>query len=431
MTTIAGRRPGSAGDVGRMVAAVAIIVGLSSGPFVALSRWVAKVPLGPETWPYRYTYWVASVLGAGWFVFDVVGRIVTRPFGSSKRLLLCLAAPVALAVWTLCSAWWTESPSRTISQALLMALVVLSAVWFGVALSVWQHVLVLFLALQSMTLASIPLAVGFTSGRFTDGTWIGMFNNPNTLSPVAGLGIVAAVGVVVLADHDGLRAVAGLLVVVDLVVMAKSSSATGWLALVASLAAVGLVALVRALQRRGASAARVRAISAGLVAVGALSLPWVFRAAAGALGKDSTLTGRTVIWDFVLDNMSGHWLTGYGYQSFWDDPAHREALGRLRDFSSVPDSAHSTFFEVLVFLGVVGVILLVVVVAISVGHTWWAALSVENWTMGWWVAIVTFVLFENLTESMITYHSIFWMLLVAAGFAALRDSVNRSHAGMF
>jgi hypothetical protein len=40
--------------------------------------------------------------------------------------------------------------------------------------------------------------------------------------------------------------------------------------------------------------------------------------------------------------------------------------------------------------------------------------------MAWWAAVGMFAFIENVTESMIAYHSIFWVLLVAPGLAATR-----------
>jgi O-antigen ligase len=115
--------------------------------------------------------------------------------------------------------------------------------------------------------------------------------------------------------------------------------------------------------------------------------------------------------------MDGHWFAGYGFQSFWDNEANRLELGQRRSFATVPDTAHSTFFEVLVYLGVVGLVLVLAVVALSIGRTWWTALTVPGWRTAWLAAIVTLALLENVTESMIRYHSIFWVLLIAPAFA--------------
>jgi O-antigen ligase len=177
------------------------------------------------------------------------------------------------------------------------------------------------------------------------------------------------------------------------------------------------VVLVRRLIAGGTPARPLRTGAMAVVALAIVTIPWSIRLVAGVVGKDRTLTGRTDIWDYVLDRADNHWFAGYGFMSFWDTEANRLELGERRPFTTIPDTAHSSFFETLLFLGLVGLALLLAVVAVSLSRTWWSALTVPGWATGWWVAVATFVLFENVTESMITYHSVFWILLVAPAFA--------------
>jgi O-antigen ligase len=140
------------------------------------------------------------------------------------------------------------------------------------------------------------------------------------------------------------------------------------------------------------------------------------------------LNARTLIWDFVRDSLDDRWAAGYGWFAFWDDPTRRapflERIARERpewldDFGAL-NTAHSTFMEVLLALGAVGLVLVLLVVALSMGRAWWAAVDSTGVAMAWWVAVGTFALVENATESMITINPLFWLLLVAPGFAAVR-----------
>ncbi len=103
--------------------------------------------------------WGAALLGAALFVLDVVTPITTKPLARSETLLVAMAAPVALAVWALLSAFWSESPARTPHEALLMSLVILTAMWFGYALTFRQQVWSLFIGLHLLTFVSLVLAL--------------------------------------------------------------------------------------------------------------------------------------------------------------------------------------------------------------------------------------------------------------------------------
>ena len=395
-----------------------IVVGLSSGPFVALSRWVAEVPLATNTWPYRLSYWGAAGVGALLFAADVVWPVLSGRLAGRRLPRIALVAAGGLVVWTLLSMLWTDSPQRTREHAVLMALVVAGAIWFGLALTFRQQVLALFIGLQGLTVVSVGAAMALRSARFdADDSWMGVFGNPNTLSPVAGLAMVATIGLLAFWKSDAAMAVVAALVVIDLLAVWKADSATGWIALLGAAVAGGVIVLVRRLLGSGAEPERLRRGVMAIVALVIVTIPWSIRVVAGVVGKDRTLTGRTDIWDYVLDRSENHWFAGYGFMSFWDTEANRLELGERRAFTTIPDTAHSTFFETLLFLGAVGLVLLLVLVAVSLGRTWWSALTVPGWATGWWVAVATFVLLENVTESMITYHSVFWVLLIAPAFA--------------
>jgi exopolysaccharide production protein ExoQ len=424
MATAAAARRMGAGHSVRIGSAVVVLVCLSTGPYVSLTRWVTDVPLALETWPYVYTMFGSALLGAGWFVLDLVAPMTTRPLARSENLLVAMAAPIALAVWALVSAGWSVSPGRTPLQAILMSLVILTAMWFGYGLTFRQQVWSLFIALHVLTVMSMLLAIGLESARFpNDDSWTGLFGDPNTLSPIATLGIVAAIGALLLTDELWVRVVIGVCVVVDVVVALEASSATGWVALCGAIGAFALLLLGRGLVTRGMPVREVRAVGAALAAIAVITIPWMIGIAADAFGKDTTLTGRRDIWDFVLDSVEDRWLTGFGWYSFWDDPVHRAEL--FERTGRQLDSAHSTFMETLLFLGGIGLLLLLVVVVFGVGRTWWEALGGNSWAMTWWAAVGMFAIIENVAESMIAYHSIFWVLLVAPGFAATRYAVDR------
>jgi exopolysaccharide production protein ExoQ len=413
-------RAGSPIGYFRLASAVFIVVCLSTAPFVSLNRWVTDDPLALETWPYVYSMWGAALLGAGLFVLDVVAPITTRPLRRSESLLVAMAAPVALAVWALMSAWWTVSPARTPHEAVLMSLVLLTAMWFGYALTFRQQVWSLFIGLHVLTLSSFVLAVALDSARLAreDDAWMGLFNNPNTLSPIATLGIVAAIGAWLLTDHMWVRVAIGVFAGFDVVVALKASSATGWLALCGAVGAFALLLLGRGLVTRGVPVKHVRTGGAVVAGLAVVSIPWSIGLAADLFGKDTTFTGRRDIWDFVVDSVEDRWLVGFGWYSFWDDPDNRAEL--FERTGRQLDSAHSSFMETLLFLGGVGVVLLLVVVLFGFGRTWWEALGGTSWAMAWWAAVGMFAFIENVGESMIAYHSIFWLLLVAPGFAAMR-----------
>lgn len=83
---------------------------------------------------------------------------------------------------------------------------------------------------------------------------------------------------------------------------------------------------------------------------------------AGAVGKDPSLTDRTVIWRFVL-GMHSNPLLGTGYESFWMGERlqtfwRESGEGRINE-------AHNGFLEVYLNLGLIGVVLIVGIILAS------------------------------------------------------------------
>ena len=74
----------------------------------------------------------------------------------------------------------------------------------------------------------------------------------------------------------------------------------------------------------------------------------------------STLTGRTIIWDFVRMKISQSPLLGWGYQSFWligpDAPNIREGWGFIKQ---MPEG-HNGYYDMMLELGYIGFSLLLV-----------------------------------------------------------------------
>lgn len=75
-----------------------------------------------------------------------------------------------------------------------------------------------------------------------------------------------------------------------------------------------------------------------------------------ALGRESTLTGRTDIWAAVLP-VAPNWLVGAGFESFWLGPRVEKVWRNLSEYMHV-NEAHNGYLEVYLNLGVVGVSLI-------------------------------------------------------------------------
>ena len=91
--------------------------------------------------------------------------------------------------------------------------------------------------------------------------------------------------------------------------------------------------------------------------------------AAGLLGRDGTLTGRTAIWDYVWRRIQEHRWIGHGYQAYWN--VQNEFTVDIKRVVGFPvTSAHQGLLDVLLSVGIVGAVIVVVLLATAILRTY-------------------------------------------------------------
>jgi O-antigen ligase len=81
------------------------------------------------------------------------------------------------------------------------------------------------------------------------------------------------------------------------------------------------------------------------------------------MGRDATLTGRTVIWDLVLAE-AGNPVVGTGFESFWLG----DRLTRIQNIHVGLNESHNGYLEIFLTLGWIGVLLLAIVIVTGYGN---------------------------------------------------------------
>ena len=406
----------------RCLIASVVLICLSSAPYVQLSVRLARDGLDPNGWPYVYTYYGSACLAIALFAVDVVPLIRSRAGWSMIPAML-------LGVWAIASVGWTGSPGTTPVQAVLMSSILLFGIWFGMTLTRVEQAAVLIVVLQALTVGSVIIVVLLPNSTSYLGSWTGLFANGNSLGPVAALGGVTLAAVMWAGRPRGIVLVAGLLLLLlDLFVAVRAGSDTALFAVAVAMLAAPVGHGVRSWRRRGWSPMVLVGLAVG-VAIVAWRMLFVFIGpVTRAVGKDPTLSDRRLIWAYLREQISDRPIAGFGYRSFWDDPERVYPLWEIT--GSVYDSAHSSFMETWLGLGLVGLILVIAILvqgSVQVARTVW---DDERTGVSIGVAAVfVFVAIENLTESMISYHSMFWVLLVSCAAACLPSERRKMDGG--
>ena len=174
-------------------------------------------------------------------------------------------------------------------------------------------------------------------------------------------------------EHAGLRLMALILVPVDFYLIMAANSATS---LIMAILALFMLIFGQALWVNVKNVQGFRAIivgvaigsaaGGGLFAMGAFNITSL-DSALGVIGKDSTFTGRTALWDQAERTSAEHPLLGVGAASFWQyDVGDAQTLS-INDGKGAGTKLgfHSSYLEAQVHLGYVGLSCLVLVVAIT------------------------------------------------------------------
>jgi O-antigen ligase len=148
-----------------------------------------------------------------------------------------------------------------------------------------------------------------------------------------------------------------------------------------------------------------------------------------ALGRQTTLTGRTDIWAAVLPVVPNRVL-GAGFESFWMGPRLNAVYSRLSDFMHV-NEAHNGYIEVYLNLGIVGVGLLVMIL-VSAYRGAVAAIRFEPRFGGLMLAYIVTAALYSITEAgfrMLDPMWIFLLLAAVGGHAITLNAVPPTPSG--
>lgn len=344
-------------------------------------------------------------------------------------------AVAGYAAWALLSATWSSTPAASPIAAMIDLGIAAFGCWIALSCNVEEHVTSVMLATVTAVGLSVPVIVFWPKygrepvlGPNAGGEWMGIFGNRNSLSAVCALGIIAAAGYFALRPslRRGLLSVA--LGTLHLVVLWGTHGDTSRIALVLCVVAAAGVPLLWKLHQHRVPGYAVTAVGVAAVYAGWIVLFDNLDSIAAKVGMDPTLSRRTLIWRHVRAFIRVHPIQGYGYWGFWENPALTQST--YYSVGSAYGSAHNSVLEVLLMLGVIGLILyLCVVLAAIIGISrWlWTAPSVSSW---WWGVVLVYLVGQNLTESFVLWHSYNWMLFVTASVVPFVQHTGAATAGV-
>jgi exopolysaccharide production protein ExoQ len=322
---------------------------LKTMPFILQIGGVDPTSFGGDVSAPFYFYYRVAFLALSSFVIYLY---FSSPF--QKLFFKCLGPLILLCYIGLSSAWsfnWYTTMRITFEIMSIYSLAFLLNLNFDMMniARILINVMGISLVLSVVWVVLFP-AYGvhaetdiIQQGHFGD--WRGIYFHKNALGQVAGL----AVPVFLLTGRKLLNnsLVWLLYLVCAAACLFKSSSGTGVV-----IASVGLIVV-------GIFAIKSKSARFAVFMVGLLILPFIiafgsalFSMILEALGKDSTLSGRTYLWSAAWTMIAASPIFGYGYYS----TSNNDIVNTFLNAYSA-ENAHNAFLQMMLDGGLIGVIL--------------------------------------------------------------------------
>jgi O-antigen ligase len=157
----------------------------------------------------------------------------------------------------------------------------------------------------------------------------------------------------------------------------------------------------------------------------------IFDAVLGSVGKDSTLTGRTVLWGFAIDGFKQSPWIGHGFKGWWD-PSNPNVFFLRYVIGQDLWYFHNVFLEMGVSFGIVGVLLMLFTLATgfrrSIGNFFQSASAINIWNIFFMVYVTIDCTAEN---ALFVNHSLHQLILATIFASTVRSVHERTHRYTF
>ncbi|MBD2777905.1 O-antigen ligase family protein [Iningainema tapete] len=143
------------------------------------------------------------------------------------------------------------------------------------------------------------------------------------------------------------------------------------------------------------------------------------------LGKDPTLTGRTILWEGVFAKLQDRLLLGFGRGAFWfPEGKNGREVGQALGHGFVAPHAHNGLIDLALDVGLIGFSIFLIVYFVAFFRALKRAYATKSPENLWPLAFLIFLAMNNMTESyLLRLSNIYWVLFITV---VLSVGQNRS-----
>jgi len=297
--------------------------------------------------------------------------------------------PWAIVAFGMLSVLWSMEPMQSARAAPQIGITILAAIMFAQGLPARAFIAVLMYAQISSIVASFFIP--------------GIFGAKNSLGLQLALALLSSVWVLLDGNQPKYARAVALSALLAVPYMLLSAGSEGAL-LTGSMAIAGSVVifLSRGLQSESRIVLLWLGIIASLIVLGIafLAVDNLFDMFLLSIGKDTSLTGRTVLWSRAASIIADHPWGGVGLQAFWVE-GNVEAIRFWEMFYIYGHAGfhfHDLWLEIGVELGLIGILIAAATTIIVVFNVWRWALRVPGPESCFFVGFVSLIMLRTVGE---------------------------------
>lgn len=297
------------------------------------------------------------------------------------RVLLAISPILLLPAFAMLSTLWSISARTTLYYGFQYFITVAIGAVMGAGTNRRQLLYALFGAFAVYTLASLAFGrmVGWGGGGASGVTtaFAGLTGSKNQAADIGAITIMISIVTAMAAwrERQGLLLLAsGIVTIMNLWILKIAESAGAIVACLFALVILFGWAVVRPLKAEVRTAIFTAGVAVAAVAAAlrGLWLQPLMAMVLQATDKDPTLTGRTYIWSRAQVLIEQRPALGLGFSAFWrQGNLDAEGIWRYADIATRTGfNFHNTFREILVHLGIVGLVLFGIVMIVLFVTLW-------------------------------------------------------------
>lgn len=326
---------------------------------------------------------------------------------------------------------WSDAPTQSLRSAVQLTMTVLISLYLGARFDLSQLTRALFVVLAVaglLSLVAILANMGFAFDH--NGVARGLFPHKNVLGGRMALLVVCCLLLFTVGWH---RLLTILFAVVALTLVGFSESGT---AILITLGLCGLAPVV--LTRHAAAPLRLIGYLLALLTISVIA--WAFLAfdrdpvdlVLEALGKERTLTGRSVLWDFAMAQIDARPFFGSGFDAFWNSGDASQGRYVQYVLGQAVMNFHNSYLDITVQLGFAGLALTALFLLVFA----WRALALARHDRSALATLpllfLAFIVVYSFSEyALYRQHDLIQILLgafyVSAALALARPEASRRH----